>query len=350
MKYWLKLVLLVFFSCHCFQTHILGNPLNAENLQKDTLPLSELPSIIKTEPFTMNVLLQAGFNYSLRDDDFLGGRGFEAANARISIRGNWDSGFYYRLFFNLVREPNILDAFIGYKFADELQVAFGAMKPLQTLDHIPNPGATDFINRAQITGLLVQSREIGLSAIGDVGNLFYFAGIYNGNGLNLENSNNRFYGIGRLQYTLLESGDDKLQIAISGSNGNSEGAQSGNSGPMLRGQRSIAGADLRLEWSRWIFATEYLTGRLETENFADRKEQISGYYFTLGYYFLDRTAFLGRWQSWDFKEKGDTDRQLTLGVNHDFNDITGFQINYDLYMPEFGRNQSGFSIILQIQF
>ena len=350
MSNWLKLVLLVFFSCHCFQTHILGNPLNAENLQKDTLVLRELTPLIKTEPFTMNVLLQAGFNYSLRDDDFLGGRTFEATNARISIRGSWESGFYYRLFFNLVREPNILDAFIGYKFADELQVAFGVMKPQQTLDFIPDPGSMDFIRRTQITRLLVQSREIGVSAIGDLGNFSYFVGLYNGNGLERRNNNNKFYGIGRAQYRILKKGDDKLEIAISGSNGNSAGAQSGNSGPMLRGQRSIAGADLRLEWSNWIFATEYLIGRLETVDLPDRKEQISGYYLTLGYYFLERTSFLTRWQSWDFKEMGDTDRQLTLGVNHDFNDITGFQINYDLYMPEFGRNQSGFSIILQIQF
>ena len=350
MSNWLKLVLLVFFSCHCFQTHILGNPLNAENLQKDTLVLRELTPLIKTEPFTMNVLLQAGFNYSLRDDDFLGGRTFEATNARISIRGSWESGFYYRLFFNLVREPNILDAFIGYKFADELQVAFGVMKPQQTLDFIPDPGSMDFIRRTQITRLLVQSREIGVSAIGDLGNFSYFVGLYNGNGLERRNNNNKFYGIGRAQYRILKKGDDKLEIAISGSNGNSAGVQSGNSGPMLRGQRSIAGADLRLEWSNWIFATEYLIGRLETVDLPDRKEQISGYYLTLGYYFLERTSFLTRWQSWDFKEMGDTDSQLTLGVNHDFNDITGFQINYDLYMPEFGRNQSGFSVILQIQF
>ncbi|TVQ44522.1 MAG: hypothetical protein EA362_09910 [Saprospirales bacterium] len=350
MRSWLILIFVMVFGCQCFQFSIIGNTLYAGVLQKDTLSLSEFPPLIKTEPFTMNVLLQAGFNYSLRDDDFLGGRTFEATNARISIRGNWDSGFYYRLFFNLVREPNVLDAFIGYKFAEELQVAFGAMKPQQTLDFIPDPGSMDFISRAQITRLLVQSREIGISAIGDFDNFSYFIGLYNGTSLERGNNNNRFYGIGRAQYRLLDRGDDKLEIAISGSNGNSAGTQSGNSGPILRGQRSIAGADLRLEWSKWVFATEYLTGRLETEDFEDKKEQISGYYFTLGYYFLNRTLFLGRWQSWDFKEMDNTDRRLTFGINHDFNDITAFQINYDLFMPEAGKNQSGFSVILQVQF
>jgi len=346
----LKPTIVIFFIGYWFYFSIFSPTLQAGEASADTIVFAALPSLIKTEPFTMNVLLQAGLNYPLRDDDFLGGRTFEATNARISIRGNWDSGFYYRLFFNLVREPNVLDAFIGYKFSDELRVAFGAMKPLQTLDFIPDPGSTDFVRRTQITGLLVQSREIGISAIGDVGNLFYFAGIYNGTGLDRRNNNNRFYGIGRLQYRFFENGDDKLEIAISGSNGNSEGVQSGNSGPILRGQRTIAGSDLRLEWNGWLLAAEYLLGKLEIEDLEEKKEQISGYYFTLGYYIFERTIFLGRWQNWEFRELNSIDRQLTFGINHDFNDITAFQLNYDLYMPEVGKNQSGLSLILQIQF
>lgn len=35
------------------------------------------------------------------------------------------------------------------------------MKPTRTLDFMPDPGSTDFIDLAKMTGLLVSSREIG---------------------------------------------------------------------------------------------------------------------------------------------------------------------------------------------
>ena len=350
MKISFRATIILLSTCFLIPESLFSYSIYSIDESQDTVIFAALPSLIKTEPFTMNVLVQAGLKYSLKDDDFQGGRTFEATNARISMKGSWDSGFYYRLFFNLVREPNVLDAYIGYKFSDELRLAFGAMKPLQTLDFIPDPGTMDFVHRTQITGLLVQSREIGVSAIGDLGKFFYFVGLYNGSGLQRRNNNNRFYSIGRLQYRIAESSRGKLELAISGSNGNSPGIVSGNSGPLLRGQRTIWGSDLRLEWNRWLLAAEYLSGRLEIEDIEDRKEKISGYYFTGGYYFMERSIFLSRWQSWEFREGNYKDHQLTLGINHDFNDMIAFQLNYDLYLPDEGEKQSGFSLILQLQF
>lgn len=56
--------------------------------------VQQIRSAVQHEAFTVNALVQSGFRYSLGDDNFQGGRIFEAANARLSFRGNLDGGFF----------------------------------------------------------------------------------------------------------------------------------------------------------------------------------------------------------------------------------------------------------------
>lgn len=328
---------------------LFGIILATELLAQDETFEEKIKSIIQHEFFTVNVLVQTGFRYSFENNDFQNGRTFEVANARLSFKGIIEDKFYYRVFFNLAREPNLLDAFVGYRFGDCLLITAGAMKPKQTLDYIPDPGSTDFIDRTKITGLLVQSREIGLSAEGNIGGLYYFTGIFNGNKLSL-NNNNKFYGIGRLQYTFADIMAGQLQVAVQGSHGRSDGVRSGSSGPTLRGERTIYGGDIKMETNKFLLAAEYLEGTLETEDFSDRKEKINGYYFTAGYKFFENTMFLARWQSWSFKQFDFRDNQFTFGVNHEFSNITSFQFNFDTFLPEYGDKHYGLSLLIQVQF
>ena len=328
---------------------IILHGLTTSSQAQDEPMADRIKDMIQHEAFRINALIQAGFRYSFQNDDFQGGRTFEVPNAVLNFSGRLDGRFYYRVLFNMVIEPNLLEAFAGYYHSDGFRITAGAMKPRQSLDFMPNPGETDFIARARITGLLVQSREIGISAVGDVENFHYYAGIFNGNRLS-RNNNNKFYGIGRLQYTFRDFIPGIIQIAVSGSHGNSQGARSGSNGPLLRGERTIYGTDIRIETNQVLLAAEYLTGNLETVDLADRKETISGYYFTGGYRFLERTMALTRWQSWGYSELDFRNNQLTFGITHDFTGITSFKVNLDSYFPENGDNHYGISMILQVQF
>jgi hypothetical protein len=333
-----------------FLTIVSGIALLTNSALAQEEPLAQqIKSKIQHKAFTVNALVQAGFRYSLKNNDFQGGRTFEAANARLSFRGMLDGQFYYRLFFNIVSEPNLLDAFIGYRHNDALRISAGAMKVKQTLDYIPDPGSMDFIDRTQITGLLVQSREIGVCVEGDLNGLYYYSGLFNGNKLS-SNNNNKFYGIGRLQYTFKTILPGTLQLAVQGSYGDSPNVRSGSFGPMLRGERFIYGSDLKVETDRYLFAAEYLAGQLEIRDIADMKEEISGYYVTAGYKLSPKNMFLGRWQSWGFKEMNYRDNQLTFGINHNFSNITSFQFNFDSYFPANGETQHGLALLFQIQF
>jgi hypothetical protein len=315
-------------------------------------PLADrLREVLHHEAFTLNALIQTGAAFSFDDDDFVGGRAFSLDNARVSMRGKIDGRFFYRVLFNLASEPNILDAYIGYHQSDAFRVSIGAMKPQQTADYIPHPGATDFISRAAITGLLVQSREIGLAAEGDHKGFYYYAGLFNGTGLSGLN-NNKFYGIGRLQYTFdIEAMENStLKVGLQGSHGDTPGVLSGNSGPTLSGKRTIFGGDLRLEANKFLFAAEYLTGDLEVSLIPGPSEVISGFYFTTGYWVLERTMVLGRWQSYAFDLDDFRDNQLSLGLTHLFTDLTSFLINFETFFPEYGDAKYGVMLGMQVMF
>ncbi len=208
----------------------------------------QLRAHLHKEYFTLNLLVQSEGRFSFEDNDFQGGRTFNAANARINMRGNLKGGFFYRIFVDAAPEPALLDVFAGYKLNDAFSFMVGSMKPRQTLDFIPDPGSHNFVDRTTMTGLLVGSRETGIAATGDIGGFYYYTGIFNGSGL--DNNNNKFYGIGRLQYTVKDVLPGYIQFAVSGSHGNSEGTISGSRGPLLRGKRTILDSDIELDMYR----------------------------------------------------------------------------------------------------
>lgn len=322
----------------------------AINVQAQNESLADqIKSLLHHDVCTVNALVQTGMRFSLADDDFQGGRTFEAGNARISVSGILDGGFYYRLYFNVLRQPSILDAFIGYEYSEALRVTAGAMKPKQSLDYIPDPGSTDFIDRTVISSLLVQSREIGVALDGQYQGLFYYTGLFNGNKM-LTNNNNAFYGIGRLGYTLDDPLPGRLEFALQGSHGKSDGVVSGSTGPVLRGKRTIYGADIRWETDATLLAGEYLEGKLETENNPEEALTISGYYVTAGYRVAEKSMLLLRMQAWDAGHTDMSNTQYTIGINHTFTSNVSAQFNIDVYQPGSGDRQSGVSGLLQVQF
>ena len=309
------------------------------------------PSLPKNEKMDIKVALKPGIKYSLADDNFQGGRVFDIKFAAIVMEGKLEKGFSYFVKVNMANEPNLLDAYIKYTYSEQLIFSAGAMKPKQTLDFIPDAVSTDFAFRAKITELLVDSREVGLSLEGDIGRFYYFSGLYNGAGLSKYN-NNKFYGVGRLQYTFNISHSADLKVGVHGSHGHTPGVRSGSYGPVVSGDKTLFGSDFRLETGRLLLAAEYSTGLIYTEddNKDEYRETISGYFFTAGYSVLKYTQLLGRWQGWAFKEKDLLYNQYTLGINQKFSKKVGAQLNFDSYLPDKGDHKSGFSLALKVTF
>ncbi|MFW5974587.1 MAG: porin [Bacteroidota bacterium] len=319
---------------------------------------SSLDSLLKqnlrNEYFKVNMLMQTEGRYSIGDEKIYGGSQFGVANARISIRGNLDNGFFYRLYTDFSSEPNLLDAFIGYEFAEGLRITTGQMKPKQTLDYIPNPGATDFIDRTVITGKLVASREVGVVINGNLGEVSYYGGVFNGrNPLEVPKKDDLYY-IGRLQYTFRDWLPGFIQVAVNGSHGGSASGNMGGSGPDIKGKRLTYGADFRLESNQWILAAEYLAGEYQLLN-TSVDEKMNGYYTTLGYAVNEDVTVLTRWQNFsldnqEFNAFDMSSDMLTLGLNIQTTEYISFQVNAEMIMPDSEDNQFGLSGVFQLQF
>ncbi len=293
-------------------------------------------------------LLQGRMNYYPDTSNLEGNIGFNLPNVRFGLRGQLGQAFYYRTYFNLENGFDLKCAYLGYFYSDAFRIQAGLMKPVQSQDYFISTGSTDFIFRSRAGEMLVHSYEAGIAAEGDIGRFYYFSGFFSGNG-NLP-ERKQHYLIGRLQYSVGSFLPGELTLGVQGSHGNSEGVTSGSTGPVIWGKRSIYGADFRLEGDRILLAGEYMSGLLDTDNVKVNPERINGFYLTSGYYILEKTMVLGRFQVWRQREAGLGGQRLTFGINQSLAGIFRFQLNYDIHDPDPGDTIHGFSALLQMKF
>ncbi|PID88839.1 MAG: hypothetical protein CSB02_00660, partial [Bacteroidia bacterium] len=228
---------------------------------------------------------QGNFSNTFNKDAVFTGKGFSFSNAFLLAYGTIDKHFYYTLMVNAVKDPILADAYIGYKYNKAFRVQLGAMRPMMSLDFLPDASVADFIHRTKISGHLVQAREVGLAVLGDIKNLHYYLGIYNGNKLSLKNNNNNFYYMGRLQYSFHNVGNGTLKIGANGAYGDSTMMQIGHGGPFVSNNRTIYGGDVFWKHNKMFVKAEYLQGEYDTQiqNSETVRDLLSGYYATVGY-------------------------------------------------------------------
>lgn len=313
----------------------------------------QLRGIVKSEPFNISMLFQSTFRYSFEDDGFQGGRTFQIPQGRLDFRGNLDEGYFYRLHVNMVTEPNLLDAYVGYKHNDQLILTLGRQKPLQSPDFIPGPQGIDFMARARITGFLVQYREFGLSAQGTSGDFYYFAGLFNGTSSS-NNIGNDFYGVGRAQYTINDVGPGFLRFALHGSIGKGTVSRPSPLGSSyFVNERRVVGADLLYQTDSWKLEGEYMQGWYDDAFFPNtgllRDDLIRGYYINGSYNVSDDFKFVGRFQHW-MLDGSETNYQSTLGLIYEATSLVSFRVNLDVYTPSSGDNQAGIGAMMQVYF
>ncbi|MGM0745521.1 MAG: porin, partial [Bacteroidota bacterium] len=179
---------------------VLLMPLSLAYGQTNSDTVDDLENRLKSEEFNVGLLLQSVGVLSLDDDSFNGGRQFELGATRLDIKGQLPSNFIYRMQLDFRRSPSIIDAQVGYRFSDQFRIVTGMFKPFLSSDLDPSPAATDFINRARLVGSMLNSRELGITALGETEGFNYRFGIYNGNGRQLGNDDNNFLYTARLGY------------------------------------------------------------------------------------------------------------------------------------------------------
>lgn len=288
-------------------------------------PLTEqMRGHLKSEEFNVGLLLQALGNFSFTDDDFNGGNMFDIGATRLSFQGTVDQNFIYKMQMDFRRSVSIMDAQVGYAFSDDFRIIAGAFKPFLSLDLDPNPGATDFINRARHVGAMMNSREIGVTALGESENLNYRVGMYNGTGLSRTNDGGFLY-TARLGYAT-EFDNGEFHIGLNGAVNQTEFERVGNTGFTSSGDRLFYGFFARYDSDTIFGAFELLQTRFDTPDFND-EETITGFFATIGTSLSGRTDLLGRWDHLEFNILDRRSELLIFGVNHQATPLVSFQVN-----------------------
>lgn len=310
---------------------------------------SQLNDLLKNEYFSLGLLLQSEANFSFENDNFNNGRSFTLGATRLNLQGKVDGGFNYRLQLELRRSPSLLDAQIGYTFENGVQVVAGAYKPFTSLDLDPNPGATDFINRARQVGTMMNSREIGITVLGDVGELNYKFGMYNGNGLANNNlGDNRFLYTARFGYSPEALGGE-LEVGLNAAINTSRFETVGNTGFTSVENRLLYGPYVDYRGERWFGAAEFLQTRFErADNNLD--ETITGVYITVGNRISEKNELLVRWDHLSYDVAPRTSDLIILGWNHQATGLISFKVNVLTRIAPDSDTQMGATGQMQFRF
>jgi hypothetical protein len=323
-------------------------PLTLLHAQTETSVVSDMEDRFKSEEFNVGLLLQSIAVLSLDDDNFNGGRQFELGATRLDISGQLPSNFMYRMQLDFRRSPSILDAQVGYRFSDQFRVVAGASKPFLSADLDPSPANTDFINRARLVGTMMNSREIGVTALGESEGFNYRLGMYNGNGLQGGNDN-RFLYTARFGYSVALESEGTVDFGVNGAINTSQSERVGNSGLFSSGDRTIYGAFVKYDSDTFFGTIEFLQTDFEVQG-VDLDETITGFYATVGNNISEQNQLLARWDHLSYDILGNDSNRVVLGWNYQATQLVSFQVNGLLQFNDGVDNQAGISGNLQFHF
>ena len=311
--------------------------------------VDDLKDRFKSEELNVGLLLQSVGVLSLDDDNFNGGRQFELGATRLDIKGQLPNNFSYRLQLDFRRSMSVMDAQVGYRFSDQFRVVTGMFKPYLSADLDPSPASTDFINRARLVGSMLNSRELGITALGETEGFNYRFGIYNGNGRQLRNDDNGFLYTARFGYEVNLENEDTVNFGLNGAVNTSESERVGNSGLFSSGDRTIFGAFVKYDSDRFFGTIEFLQTDFEVQGL-NLDESITGFYATVGNNISDQSQLLARFDHLSYDEIGNNSNRIVLGWNYQATELVSFQVNGLLQFNEGDDNQAGISGNLQFYF
>ncbi|MEX0661807.1 MAG: porin [Balneolaceae bacterium] len=305
----------------------------------------EMKDLLKNDPFNVGILIQSTANYSFEDDGFNGGRNFGLGVARLRFGGNLDNNFSYVFQMEFLRQLSVIDLALGYEFSDQFKIVAGAQKPDIGLDLQPNPGDTDFINRARLVGTMLNTREIGISGQGSIENFDYNISVFNGQGLNTNNDGNFMY-LAKVGYSKDLGGNQSLYVGGNGFLNTTENEAVGNTGFVSDGDRIAYGIFAEYDSDEWFGSVELLGTNFETGVI---DETITGFYTTAGNKVTEKDEILARWEHQSFDVLDISSNLFTIGWNHQATSVISFQVNA---LTEFidGNESFGLSGNFQFQF
>ncbi len=267
---------------------------------------------------------------------------FRIRRARAGLKGEILERINYALQIDATKNPVLLDAKVEIIFSPYAKLAFGQFKVPFSLENLTSSSALDTINRSQTVENLCpgrdirgQGRDIGVALSGKLSSIEYNLGVFNGEGANRADTNEKKDLVARLGFSPF----DFLTLSLS----HYEGKSTLFGGDSVV-DRDRTGVDIYIVHEQISLKGEYISAR-------DYRADRLGWYVQGGYKIIpDRIQAIVKYESYDADRdiQGDRIDIITLGLNWFFSKMTKFQINYEHHTAGLARTSENV-ILAQFQ-
>ncbi len=245
--------------------------------------------------------VQGMYQANLSDKGDLLDNTLRMRRVRLSVDGNLSKTVSYKIQGDFTRSPMLVDAYVKYKPCREFAIQVGQFKTPFTLESPINPVNLEIFDYGEAVQQLVGYKDVcGVGALGRdlglmaTGSLFpvenangyqysivnYAVGVFNGNGANQLDNNNRKDLVGRLE---VHPGLKDLTLSGSYYYGKY------NKDEVYYGTRNRWAAGLQYNDGKLVIRGEYLNGTTGYQGFegeeAPKQFNSKGYYAVAGYNF-----------------------------------------------------------------
>ena len=340
--------------------------------------------------------VQSMYLANLNDDGGLIDNTFRMRRVRMSVEGTLFKGLTYKIQGDFSRSPMLVDAFLKYKPCNEFAIQIGQFKTPFSIESPINPvnleifdygeSVQKLVGYSDVCGVGSLGRDLGIMATGSLfpiekqngekfGLVDYSIGVFNGNGANQLDNNNRKDVVGRLDVH-----PGLKDLTLSGSyyygfyrNQTVENAEikfpefEDVLNRFAHGDRNRWAAGLQYNDGKFVIRGEYFNGQtgyihyVKTDSgFTWTEESLTsnGYYAVAGYNFAlgkDKSQKLMpvlRYEHFAQNaaiEKGGTN-YYTVGLNYWPLKSVNFKLDYSLVQKESGSNTHRVVAILSYKF
>lgn len=275
---------------------------------------------------------------------------FELRVARLRFRG---AAHRLRFFVqtDFIRSPAVLDTRLRFALSDAVSVAAGLYKTPFSGEFLLFRGDLTFLERSRVMNALAPRRQTGVSLRADLvpGRLRVEGGVFNGNGARLRiNDNDAFLYVGRLTGTLPLGSSGQVLAGANAAYSQDEALDLDPAPSSFTGQRTVGGADVRLTWEAWLFATEGIIARLDPANGA--AYQPRGFHVTGGYRVNSHHQIVLRADVYnDDRVATDEPATVLLGYNVAWTPTAMLQVNYRVPTEDITEGKVGARLQLALK-
>lgn len=316
----------------------------------------------------------SGFVQGLWEGDFssdfdLMTNTFRARRVRMSIDGKLTEKLSYKIQGDFLNSPMLVDAYAKYTFCEAFALQAGQFKIPFTMETAINPVNLEIFDYGEVITKLVGygdvcgvgkiGRDLGIMASGKLfsiennGKTFhileYAVGVFNGNGINIVDNNNRKDIAGRIEFHPWLK-----ELTLTGSIYNGEFLNTGND---TKGARNRYSGGLQFKNESFVVRSEFVAGETGVNDTISNYNSnglyaVAGYNFKLG---KEKSQVLMPVLRYD-RFNGDTDiykgakDTYSVGISYWPWKFLNMKLDYSYIKPEAGKESHRIVAMINYKF